>query len=55
MVRVFSFYLDAVNQRGGIDGHPVKALVFDDQGDPKQLQDCLEKVKHLRHWWYLVT
>ena len=34
MVRGVQLYLDQINRQGGIHGHPVKLLTFDDQGEP---------------------
>jgi branched-chain amino acid transport system substrate-binding protein len=30
-----SLYLDFVNDQGGIDGHPVQLVIFDDENDPE--------------------
>ena len=35
MVRGVQLYLDKINQQGGIHGHPVKLLTFDDQNQPE--------------------
>jgi len=34
MVQSIQLYLDSVNQQGGVHGHSLKLLAFDDQGDP---------------------
>ncbi len=34
MLRGIELYLQRLNQQGGIQGHPVRLLSFDDQGDP---------------------
>ncbi len=34
MARGVRFCLDQVNKEGGVNGKPVKAILFDDQGDP---------------------
>ncbi|OAD20083.1 branched chain amino acid ABC transporter (substrate-binding protein) [Candidatus Thiomargarita nelsonii] len=38
MVQGIQLYLDQINQQGGIHGHPVKLLVFDDQNKPALAQ-----------------
>ena len=35
MVHSVQMYLDTVNQKGGINGHPLKLLTFDDRADEK--------------------
>ena len=45
MVQSVQLYLDSINQQGGIDGHPVKALVFDDKGDPKTVFGLPRKIE----------
>jgi branched-chain amino acid transport system substrate-binding protein len=35
MVKGVQLYLDKINQQGGIHGHPVKLLTFDDQNQPE--------------------
>ncbi|AFY72807.1 ABC-type branched-chain amino acid transport system, periplasmic component [Synechococcus sp. PCC 7502] len=33
MIQSTQLYLDTVNQQGGVNGHPLKLLIFDDKGD----------------------
>jgi branched-chain amino acid transport system substrate-binding protein len=33
MVQAVQLYLDTVNQQGGVNGHPLKLLIFDDEAD----------------------
>jgi branched-chain amino acid transport system substrate-binding protein len=35
MVQGIQLYLDQINQQGGIHGHPVELLIFDDQNQPE--------------------
>lgn len=44
MVQSIQLYLDSVNQTGGINGQPLKLLVFDDQGDPKTARQLPQQV-----------
>ena len=44
MVQSVQLYLDSVNAAGGIDGHPLKTLVFDDKGDPNTARQIPQQV-----------
>jgi branched-chain amino acid transport system substrate-binding protein len=47
MVKGAQLYLDQINQQGGIQGHPVELLIFDDQNQPQQAQQkALEIAKN---------
>ena len=48
MVKGASMYLDEVNQSGGINGHPVKLVVFDDQNNPEIAQQTAQKIAQQR-------
>ncbi len=44
IVQSIQLYTDAVNREGGINGHPVKLLVFDDKGSPDAAKQVAEEV-----------
>lgn len=44
MVHGVQMYLDAVNQNGGINGHPLKLLTFDDGADEKVAEQQAPKI-----------
>lgn len=44
MVQSIQLYLDSVNQAGGINGQPLKLLIFDDKGDPKTAHQIPQQV-----------
>lgn len=44
MVKGATMYLDQVNQSGGIDGHPIKLVIFDDQNDPEIAQQKAQEI-----------
>jgi branched-chain amino acid transport system substrate-binding protein len=47
MVRGIQLYLDKINRQGGIHGHPVKLLTFDDQGQAELAEKkALEMAKN---------
>jgi len=47
MVRSIQLYLDQINLQGGIHGHPVKLLTFDDQNQPELAEkNALEIAKN---------
>ena len=44
MVHGVQLYLDTVNQKGGINGHPLKLLTFDDGADEKVAEQQAPKI-----------
>lgn len=46
MVQSIQLYLDSVNQEGGVNGHPLKLLVFDDKADPETALWLMRKVNN---------
>ena len=46
MIQSVQLYLDSVNRQGGIKGHPLKLLVFDDKGDPQAARQIPQQVKN---------
>ena len=44
MVQSVQLYLDSLNQNGGVNGHPLKLLVFDDRGDPNAARQIPRQV-----------
>ncbi|HEU5433475.1 MAG TPA: ABC transporter substrate-binding protein, partial [Thermomicrobiales bacterium] len=44
MVDSIRLYFDRVNRDGGIDGHPVQLLVYDDKDDPATAQSVARKI-----------
>lgn len=44
MVQGIELYLQDFNRRGGVEGHPVKLLTFDDQNDPEEARRQAEKI-----------
>ena len=43
-VHAVQLYLDTVNQKGGINGHPLKLLTFDDRADEKVAEQQAPKI-----------
>ncbi len=47
MEQAIQLHLDEINQQGGIDGHPVELLVYDDENKPELAAQNAEKIaKH---------
>jgi ABC-type branched-subunit amino acid transport system substrate-binding protein len=44
MVNSIQLYFDRVNADGGIDGHPVRLLVFDDKDDPATARKVAQQI-----------
>jgi branched-chain amino acid transport system substrate-binding protein len=44
MVQGIQFYLDQINQQGGIHNRPVKLLIFDDQNKPERAKEIALKI-----------
>lgn len=44
MVQGINLYLQDLNHQGGIDGHPVKLVVFDDQNDETQAKEQAQRI-----------
>ncbi len=44
MVQGINLYLQDLNHQGGIDGHPVKLMVFDDQNDQTQAKEQAQRI-----------
>ena len=44
MVQSVQLYLDSVNEAGGINGRPLKSIVFDDKGDPNIARQIPQQV-----------
>ena len=44
MVQGVSLYLDEVNRKGGVNGHKLKLMVFDDQNDPDIAQQQAQAI-----------
>ncbi|MCA1842784.1 MAG: ABC transporter substrate-binding protein [Actinobacteria bacterium] len=46
-VQALQVWAKSVNSRGGVNGHPVQLIVYDDTGDParhrSQVQDAIER------------
>ena len=42
--RGYQFWAEEVNAKGGLLGRPVKLLIYDDKGDPKEAVNMAEKV-----------
>jgi branched-chain amino acid transport system substrate-binding protein len=45
MVQSVQLYLDSVNRQGGINGHPLKLLVYDDHDNPSSAQDVVREME----------
>ena len=44
MVQGIQLYLDQINQQGGIHGHPVELLIFDDKNQPELAKEVAIKI-----------
>ena len=44
MVQSVQLYLDSINHNGGLNGHPLKLLVFDDKGNPNTAREIPHQV-----------
>ncbi len=44
IVNTVQLVFDGVNQSGGVDGHPLKILTFDDAGDPKVAKQRAQEI-----------
>jgi len=44
MVKAIQLYLDELNNEGGIEGHPVELLIFDDQNQPELAEQQALKI-----------
>ncbi len=44
MVQSVQLYFDGINAAGGIQGHPLKLVTFDDQGNPEVARQVADKV-----------
>ena len=44
ILRGANLYIEKVNRSGGIDGHPVKLLVFDDENDPQIAKEKAQEI-----------
>lgn len=48
MIQSAQLYLDTVNRQGGIEGHPLKLLVFDDRDYPRTARDLIREIQKSR-------
>lgn len=46
MVQSVQLYLDSLNHNGGVKGHPLKLLVFDDKGNPNTARQIPHQVEN---------
>ena len=46
MIQSVQLYLDSVNREGGIKGHPLKLLIFNDKSDPQAAREIPQQVKN---------
>jgi branched-chain amino acid transport system substrate-binding protein len=44
MVQGIQFYLDQINEQGGIHGRSVELLIFDDQNQPERAQEIAQEI-----------
>lgn len=44
IVQSIQLYADVVNREGGVNGHPLKLLVFDDKGSPETAEQVAQEV-----------
>jgi len=44
--KTMQMVVDAVNARGGIDGHMLEAVIYDSEGDPQKAVSAINKLTH---------